>query len=96
MTHPTPEEAGEVRLPELPPVDTASLAHSGRDVDYINGYEAGYESAIEQMQAYARAAVLMERERAAKVCERLHEGQSKATWHNLFVVAAAAIRGGKP
>lgn len=30
---------------ELPPPDTASLALSGRSVDYINGYEAGYERA---------------------------------------------------
>ena len=27
--------------------NTASLALSGRDIDYINGYEAGFESAIE-------------------------------------------------
>jgi hypothetical protein len=50
---------------ELPEPDTSGLAWSGRSVDYINGYEAGYEAAAEKV----RAAVLAERERCAKVCE---------------------------
>jgi hypothetical protein len=42
-------------LPALPPVDTSSLAWSGRSVDYINGYESGYESAADQMREYGQA-----------------------------------------
>lgn len=66
----------ELQNPELPPLpelDTRSFAYSGRSVDYINGYEAGYESAAEQMRSYgelcARLAREAERERAAKVAE---------------------------
>jgi hypothetical protein len=42
-------------LPELPEPDTRSLAYSGRDVEYIEGYESGFESALESMRSYGTA-----------------------------------------
>jgi hypothetical protein len=61
----------------------------------------------DQMQAYARACVLAERERCAKVCEALIDGRSKddliteepndaVTWGEIFSAEqiAAAIRKG--
>ncbi len=47
-----------IELPPLPEPDTRSLALSGRCVDYITGYEHGYESAAEDMRDYARAYAL--------------------------------------
>jgi hypothetical protein len=43
------------KLPELPEPDTRSLAYSGRDVEYIEGYESGFESALESMRSYGTA-----------------------------------------
>lgn len=58
-------------LPKLPEADTASLAYSGRSVDYINGYESGRESSADQMRAYGlacyRAGVEAERERCFQI-----------------------------
>jgi hypothetical protein len=42
-------------LPELPEPATRSLAYSGRDVEYIEGYESGFESALECMRSYGTA-----------------------------------------
>lgn len=52
---------------ELPQPDTASLARSGRSVDYIDGYEAGYEAAAEQV----RQAVMAERARCATLADNM-------------------------
>jgi hypothetical protein len=73
---------------ELPPPDTASMAYSGRSVDYINGYEAGYEAAADQV----RAAILAERERCAGVCEQMRA--VSAVSYELGTACAAAIRAG--
>lgn len=54
------------RPPPLPEPDTASLAYSGHSVDYINGYERGYESAADQLRERDRQIVEM----CAIVCER--------------------------
>lgn len=61
------------KLPELPEPDTRSLAYSGRDVEYIEGYESGFESALESMRSYGtacfEAGVRQERERALDLYE---------------------------
>jgi hypothetical protein len=82
----------EVTLPEP---DTVSLAYSGRSPDYINGYEAGYEKAADQLREYARQAVLMERERCAKVCEEIDRADTtcRGDLPDLSEFAAAIRRG---
>jgi hypothetical protein len=44
-------------LPPLPEPDTISLAMSGRSVDYINGYERGFESCRDQLREAQRQAI---------------------------------------
>lgn len=84
-------EAEGIKLPEP---DTASLAMSGLSVDYINGYERGYEDAAEQV----RQAVMLERERCARVCEELASlisGPHESDGHYaLLMNCAASIRRG--
>ena len=80
-------------LPPLPEVDTASMAWDGRSVDYINGYENGFESAQEKMQDYALLAVAQERERNAKLCDAIYiEEQGEPVCYGFAKECAAAIR----
>lgn len=76
---------------ELPAPDTSSLAYSGLSVDYINGYERGYEAAADLV----RQVVLLERERCAKVCEeKRFDKWAVETMGDLRDELAAAIRKG--
>jgi hypothetical protein len=78
-------EEQAIALPDLPGATTYGGARWAGAAFYTN----------EQMQAYARAAVLQERERCARVCESLDEPfYSKRD--ELIERCAAAIRSGKP
>lgn len=57
---------------ELPPPDTASLAYS-RSMDYIDGYESGYEAAANQLRAAVAQARAEELERCARIAKEMCE-----------------------
>ena len=76
MTNPTKER----EYPALPAPDTVSLAQSGRSVEYVDGYEAGFSSATDKFDTYAdpllheierldRVAKLMQSMRDAEISE---------------------------
>jgi hypothetical protein len=80
----------QTELPPLRQPDTASLSYSGRSVEWISGYERGFEAAADQMQEYARLAIKGERER----CARLVESLAVASSFKLREQLASAIRKG--
>jgi hypothetical protein len=77
---------------EMPPLPEPAL--SGYPQDSPDEFVA---FSSDQIQAYARAAVLAERERCAKICEDLPSRDPKGPWFNDDMTAganecAAAIR----
>jgi hypothetical protein len=81
--------SNEVELPPLPDEQLLGAEVCGHVAEF-SGYTA------DQMRDFARAAVLQERERCARVCEEQAEGEDQYCCQPLATSIAAAIRKPSP
>lgn len=74
----------------LPEPDTVILAYSGCSSEYIDGYERGFDDALDKMREYAKKAVEAERERLLDILKEMHMKTNGS--HNYYLHAAVHLR----